>query len=128
MVLLVFCPALKLCYENLPQKYDTLKYLSQKLRGLEVVLVDFSLDTSVFELRKEKKNRIPIKYVTIRVLPNHFLMICTPTYPILLLKNLKIRAPSTKRMSNSQKTFATHTSSQASAPLDSNLPPKLFSS
>ena len=65
-----------------------------------------------------------------RVLPNHFLMICTPpsTYPILLLKNLKIRAPSTKRMSNSQKTFATHTSSQASAPLDSNLPPKLFPS
>ena len=43
----------------------------------EVALVDFSLDTSVFELRKEK-NRIPIKYVTIRVLPNHFLMICTP--------------------------------------------------
>ena len=39
---LFFAP--QLCYENLPQKYDTLKYLSQKLRGLEVALVDFSPD------------------------------------------------------------------------------------
>ena len=81
-------------------------------------------------LLKNRQKRIQKVILLFRVLPNHFLMICTPpsTYPILLLKNLKIRAPSTKRMSNSQKTFATHTSSQASAPLDSNLPPKLFPS
>ena len=37
---LFFCLASKLCYEN----YDILNYLSKKLRGLEVALVDFSLD------------------------------------------------------------------------------------
>ena len=37
---LFFCLASKLCYEN----YDILNYLSKKLRGLEVALVDFSPD------------------------------------------------------------------------------------
>ena len=37
---LFFCLASKLYYEN----YDILNYISKKLRGLEVALVDFSSD------------------------------------------------------------------------------------
>ena len=42
---LFFCLALKLCFKNLPRNYDTLEYLSKKLRGLDVALVDFSPDS-----------------------------------------------------------------------------------
>ena len=41
---LFFCLALKLCYKDLPRNYDSLKYIARMPRGLEVALVDFSLN------------------------------------------------------------------------------------
>ena len=44
MSVVVFLSCLIAMHEKLDQNYDTLEYLSKKLRGLKVALVDFSPD------------------------------------------------------------------------------------